>query len=261
MEHIAVYESSQDACSSPDHNCDGHTDIASHETIIESSKKRRLDENHDTSHQGRIRSFPHVEGQFATHVYFEVDLPENSASLRGDYSQLVQTLETACQGISSLHHIEMPLHVSLSRTVPIRSIQIGSLLKGLQQTLTQNLKKNRSLDVRIGGSADVLLNDEKTRTFITLPVSDKGEEKLKNIIDRVSKVFVLHGLPKYYEDPIVHASFVWCLGDHHDAIIQLLQNSKAVSHMLQRLQWESKITRICCRIGKKDHIIWHHSFK
>ena len=281
-----MYESSQDACSSPGDNPDCQTDDNSHFHTIESSpkqhteKKRRIDDDdslssqvlegspkvdkkQDTSHQGRIRSFPHVEGQFATHVYFEVDLPENNASLRDDYSHLLQNLETACQGISTLHHIDLPLHVSFSRTVPIRSIQIGSLLKGLQQSLTQHLKKrnDRSLDVWIGGSADVLLNDEKTRTFITLPVSDKGEENLQRIIDQISKVFILHGLPKYYEDPIIHASFVWCLGDHHDAIWHMLQNSTAVSHALERVRWESKITRICCRIGKKDHIVWHHSFK
>lgn len=212
-------------------------------------------------HQGRIRSFPHVEGQFATLVYFELHLAQTGPHL----SRLLGIFD---KGDHVFHRIEPPYHVSLSRTVAIKSIQMRSLISGLKNALksaigTAKRKRMRkgmwdlhgSLDVRVGESASILVNDEKTRTFLSLSVSMQGTMSLETVISSVSKVFKLHGLPEYYQDPNIHASVGWCLGNQEKSMQGLLQSSDSQSS-LKHLAWSASVTRILCRIGKKEHVVW-----
>lgn len=284
MEHILAYTTSDSPCEddSPDPGEFEHTNIApisAPETISgERSKKRPSRDPHrysecvkkerkeEVSHQGRIRSFPHVEGHFATHVYFEVYFPKDGAV--AEYmSRFMQIFDA---GDQKFYRIDPPLHVSLSRTAAIKSVQIRSLLSGLQQALksilvTPRRKKEKcvnnsynGLDIQIGKSSDILVNDEKTRTFLSLSVSVKGTNDctlLEQIVVKVSNIFKLHGLPEYYDDPKIHASIGWCLGNQEGYMQHLLQSPDAQRY-LQRVGWNEHVTRILCRIGKKEHVVW-----
>lgn len=100
------------------------------------------------AHGGRIRSFPHVEGNFALHIYIPVPL---SSIVR---RQLDPLISKACTLVPELESMEIDLpshlahmkskhihyslklatefHISLSRTVPIRIHQIDSIVPMLR---------------------------------------------------------------------------------------------------------------------------------
>mmetsp|Transcript_5555 Transcript_5555/g.10891 ORF Transcript_5555/g.10891 Transcript_5555/m.10891 type:complete len:263 (+) Transcript_5555:58-846(+) len=211
-------------------------------------------------HQGRTRSFPHVEGQYATHVFLEIALPD-SERVRKIYDAFQLHLSTHVGPQSRMHPIEngtrasknretMCLHVSLSKTVPITSVQMESLLRELKAAFR---KKKRALHLRIGGAAKVLVNEDGTRTFVALHVTDPGG-MVEDMIESVSRVFIRHGLPKYYDNPDIHVSIAWCLGN--SATGRLKEALSACSTLLHRLVWNTHITRVLCRIGAKDHCVW-----
>lgn len=265
MEHILAYTSSEEETTQRE-----NIGVDLQPTVEESATEKGHpgDERENEClqiHQGRIRSFPHVEGQFATHVYFELTVNGEQSK---HISQLLHVFDT---GEETFHHMEEPFHVSLSRTVAITSVQIQSLLSGLKHALKKTIMTHRkrprkatveacSLPVRIGESASILVNDEKTRTFLALSVSMQGSTPLhgsclEQVIHQVSKVFKRHGLPEYYEDPDIHTSIGWCLGNQKGHMQRLVE-SPICQRSLNDLSWSSSVTRILCRIGKKDHIIW-----
>jgi U6 snRNA phosphodiesterase len=78
-------------------------------------------------HQGRIRSSPHVDGQFATHIYVCLSLHPSSRM----FSLLDQILECAQTVVPTLHPMwpsghstsKRELHISLSRCLFLRAYQ------------------------------------------------------------------------------------------------------------------------------------------
>lgn len=263
MEHILAYTSSEEEDTAQRENAGVHLQPTVEQSATEKGHPGDERENERLQvHQGRIRSFPHVEGQFATHVYFELTI---NGEQNKHISQLLHVFDT---GEETFHHMEEPFHVSLSRTVAITSVQIQSLLSGLKQALKKTIMTHRkrprkaiveacSLHVRIGESASILVNDERTRTFLSLSVSLQGSTPLERVIHQVSKVFKRHGLPEYYEGPNIHTSIGWCLGNQEGHMQRLLE-SPICQKNLKDLSWSSSVTQILCRIGKKEHIIWSH---
>ena len=91
-----------------------------------------------SQHQGRIRTIPHIEGQFAAHVYVSLPL--------GRCSQLYKILQAilcdAKASIPTLHeiwttgHTDQPprpeLHISLSRPIFLRAHQREDLKRAVK---------------------------------------------------------------------------------------------------------------------------------
>jgi hypothetical protein len=258
MDYIAEYssDSAEDERNAP---ISAKTDTASCHADSEATITIK-DAGKTDVHQGRTRSFPHVEGQYAAHVFLEIALPD-SERVRKIYDAFQLHLSTHVGPQSRMHPIEsgtrasknretMCLHVSLSKTVPITSVQIETLLRELKAAFR---KKKRALHLRIGGAAKVLVNEDGTRTFVALHVTDPGG-MVEDMIESVSRVFIRHGLPKYYDNPDIHVSIAWCLGN--SATGRLKEALSACSTLLHRLVWNTHITRVLCRIGAKDHCVW-----
>jgi len=201
------------------------------------------DRHRKQTHQGRIRSFPHVEGQFATHVFFEVPIHTFAhcipcpGRINGDgqdalrnWQSVIRKMSASVPEIVDMMEGDAPLHISLSRTVPITSMQISSLLSELRKAI-QKIKKPQRL--RIGPHASVLVNDEKTRTFVTLSVREMegGQSSIQKCIDAVSKVFIRHGLPPYYDNPEIHVSVAWCLGEKHRDHLETILKAVSYTHL------------------------------
>lgn len=153
-------------------------------------------------HHGRIRSFDHFPGNWATHVLISFVLPDT-------FPELVASLKTvwpeeACE----LHTGDLKdFHVSISRTVPIRHHWIDPLKALLQRGF--NGKRRFVCNFPTIG---VYVNDEKTRTFLALKVGI-GVSQLEKMVAVVDKAYEEFDLPKYYEKSSFHASFAWSLGD------------------------------------------------
>ncbi|CAG8518478.1 2641_t:CDS:2, partial [Acaulospora colombiana] len=88
-------------------------------------------------HQGRIRTKPHVEGNWATHVYVEVTLPD-------EFVDLICKIKTCAQnivgdGINVYSCIEdsdkedSKLHISLTRPIFLKYFQIEKFWDGLRK--------------------------------------------------------------------------------------------------------------------------------
>jgi len=213
--------------------------------------------NSNITTQGRIRSFPHVPGNFALHVFIHVPTIE---PCRPPLENLLQQVKQTFPDFSPVDPLEsvstLPLekgktpilaqpsyHVSLSRTCPIRLPLAETLLTSLRN----NLHQIKRFQLRVHPVLEVFLNDDKTRTFLALNVSAKpvlagqlvvssklavtGEvasdknDPLLQAIDAVSDAFEMEELPRFYSTPRPHISLGWLLGDQSAALSAAVLNS------------------------------------
>ncbi|KAJ6339409.1 hypothetical protein OIU77_007388 [Salix suchowensis] len=65
---------------------------------------------------------------------------------------------------------------------------------------------------------EVFVNDDKTRTFLSLEVLTGGLAEITKQIQLVNDVYKLHNLPEFYKDPRPHISLAWALGDVSDEL-------------------------------------------
>ena len=203
-------------------------------------------------HEGKVRQFPHVDGQFATTVFFKV--PPSS-----ELTTLLDAMDTrdsqpSTRETASPQWTPMPadeLHLSLSRTVPIVDAQRHSLLAELTKAIDKLGKKRTKrlrqgppvpLDIRIGPQSMLLTNDDASRTFLALTAHDPTTT-LHDIVDATTTVFTRHGLPGYYPEKKMHVSIAWCLGDHRHG---------APRPPFRLAAWTVPVDTVTCRIGKKD---------
>ncbi|KAF9454836.1 hypothetical protein P691DRAFT_655574 [Macrolepiota fuliginosa MF-IS2] len=162
-------------------------------------------------HQGRIRTTPHVDGNWAAHVYVSINLNRSHAL----YSLLSSVITQASQSVPTLHNLVMgqdrdknytELHISLTRPIFIRAHQ--------KEDLRQAVKKlaQRSPFTLSFTSFAELHNDENTRTFLTMEVG-AGHHELKKLCGDLEPF--LQGLRQhsYYSSPRFHASIAWALLD------------------------------------------------
>lgn len=87
-------------------------------------------------HQGRIRTTPHVEGQFVAHVYVSLNLNRRSRL----YKIIQDILSDAKVVVPSLHNLwsadarRLELHVSLSRPIFLRAHQREEFKRAVKNT-------------------------------------------------------------------------------------------------------------------------------
>lgn len=181
-----------------------------------SEKNGEKETRHDgESHEGRSRSFEHVEGNWATYVYVPLISTENvkiiynslTASLRSEYS-------------ANIHFFPLKdCHISLSRTVAVRHYWIDTLFTNLKNAFESMKKFYYSL-----GDLKVYTNDDETRTFVSLEVS--MNRHFLNAIESTDAVFREFDLQEYYKDPSLHVSFAWLLGNQKDEVENYLKKEQ-----------------------------------
>ncbi|KIM43234.1 hypothetical protein M413DRAFT_26402 [Hebeloma cylindrosporum] len=160
-------------------------------------------------HQGRIRTTPHVEGQFAAHVYVSLALGRQSLL----YKVLQGVLRDAKEAIPTLRDIWSPveanappdLHISLSRPIFLRAHQREDLKRAVK-----NIAKAHKPFVLSFAMLSELINDERTRTFLTIEVG-AGHLELRSLSDALTPVLQAIRQQGYYANPRFHASFAWAL--------------------------------------------------
>ncbi|CAN7030448.1 hypothetical protein Bca4012_044303 [Brassica carinata] len=215
----------------------------------------------------RVRNFPHVDGNYALHVYIPVFIPllakkeiacvlKRVASLV-PHLHLVEAdipLSILCNDDQKLDHaLGREFHISLGRSVPLRVHQINSLVSMLRQKL--QLHKRYWIDFN---KWQVFVNDDSTRSFLSLEITTSGLSEISKQIDAVNEVYKLHNLPEFYKDPRPHISLVWALGDIRTslkgAVDGELKKLRAGGCVQNRI-FTSKFSGIECKIGNKTHKI------
>ncbi|KAI0718424.1 hypothetical protein C8T65DRAFT_804065 [Cerioporus squamosus] len=174
-------------------------------------------------HQGRRRTTPHVEGQFAAYVFIPVAVPKKS-KLFGLMSRIFSTakesvpilhpigfteadVDAAREGpsISDDGHVE--LHISLTRPTYLRAHQRDEFRRAVQAATRTRVKFPASF-----ATVSELMNDERTRTFLTLEVG-AGHDYLKELSDSLTPALRSIRQKEFYEQPRFHASLAWALLD------------------------------------------------
>ncbi|MCO5556848.1 hypothetical protein L7F22_010402 [Adiantum nelumboides] len=215
-------------------------------------------------HAGRIRSFPHVEGNYALHVYIPVPL---SAIGRRQLEPLMKKafsiapelkpMETeflSCVTAQASHELTLTkeFHISLSRTIPIRVQQINSIVAMLQNKLDCQKSYWLNLD-----QWELFVNDEQTRSFLSLEVVSKGLSEICRQIQVVDEVFRLHNLPAYYKVPRPHVSVAWALGKALPSLQKAVEELKKSSEVTHDVPLCSHLVKkIECKIGSRTYCIW-----
>ncbi|TCD62342.1 nuclease [Steccherinum ochraceum] len=165
-------------------------------------------------HQGRVRTAPHVEGQYAAYVYVPVRLElERKSKLA---KLLRRTLLRAREIAPTLHPIGIPdtkdgsedgieLHISLSRPIYLRAHQREELKRAVRTIA----KSSSPFDASFATFAE-LENDERTRTFVTVEIG-AGHAELATLTNALTPT--LHSIRQktFYDEPRFHASIAWAL--------------------------------------------------
>ncbi|XP_018559600.1 U6 snRNA phosphodiesterase 1 isoform X2 [Lates calcarifer] len=164
-------------------------------------------------HSGRIRSFKHERGNWATYVYLPYH-PEE------EFRELLDELLSAARAHGVVLTPQDEFHLSLSQTVVLRHHWI--------QPFTQSLRSDLAHCKRFvcsAGKLRVYCNAERTRTFLGMEVCT-GHAQLLDLVQAVDRTMTEFHLDTFYKDPSFHVSLAWCVGDltvQIEECIQVLQ--------------------------------------
>ncbi|XP_008066205.1 U6 snRNA phosphodiesterase isoform X4 [Carlito syrichta] len=139
-------------------------------------------EDDSEKHGGRVRTFPHERGNWATHVYVPYEAKEEFLDLLGTLLPHAQTY------VPRLVRMEA-FHLSLSQSVVLRHHWILPFVQAL---------KDRMASFQ--------------RTFVGLEVTS-GHAQFLDLVSEVDRVMEEFDLTTFYQDPSFHISLAWCVGD------------------------------------------------
>ncbi|XP_076988691.1 U6 snRNA phosphodiesterase 1 [Tamandua tetradactyla] len=198
-------------------------------------------EDDSMKHGGRVRTFPHERGNWATHVYVPYEARE-------EFQDLLDVLLPHAQiYVPRLVRMEA-FHLSLSQSVVLHHHWILPFVQALKDRVVSFQRffftANR---------VKIYTNQEKTRTFVGLEISS-GHTQLLDLVSEVDKVMEEFNLTTFYQDPSFHISLAWCVGDARFQLEgQCLQELQEIidefedSEMLLRVHAE----QIRCKSGNK----------
>ncbi|KAL6541685.1 hypothetical protein OROGR_011171 [Orobanche gracilis] len=196
----------------------------------------------ERNNSNRVRSFPHVEGNYAMHVYIPVTIP------------LAQRKELALFVKRVASMVGREFHVSLGRTVPIRVHQRDSIMAMLRQRLQS--RRRYWFDFN---KWEVFVNDDRTRTFLSIEVTTGGLAEIKKQIEAVNEVYRLHNLPEFYKDPRPHISIAWAAGDISSSLKKVIgeemKRHTAAGGLTQKRIFTCLFGGISCKIGNRCYEI------
>ncbi|XP_071770196.1 U6 snRNA phosphodiesterase 1 [Centroberyx gerrardi] len=191
-------------------------------------------------HGGRIRSFQHERGNWATYVYFPYH-PEE------EFGELLEELLSAAGAHGVALNQQEEFHLSLSQTVVLRHHWIQPFTQSLRAGLARCKKFACS-----AGRLRVYCNAERTRTFLGMEVSS-GHAQLLDLVRVVDRTMTEFRLDTFYKDPSFHVSLAWCVGDVREQMKECLQELQSLvddheeGPFLLRLDCEE----LRCRAGNK----------
>jgi hypothetical protein len=214
----------------------------------------------------RVRSFPHVDGNYALHVYIPVYIPSSTKKelihFLKKFSSLVPDLNIVDIDIPLINLVKddqkleqvalgREFHISLGRTVPIRVHQIDSVVAMLRQKLP--FQRRYWIDFN---KWEIFVNDDQTRTFLSMEVKTGGLPEITKQIQVVNEVYKLHNLPEFYKDPRPHISMAWASGDTSELMKRVInQEMKINEELTNRRLFTCKFPGIECKIGSKNYRI------
>ncbi|CAD7092048.1 unnamed protein product [Hermetia illucens] len=193
-----------------------------------------------SKHDGRVRSFQHERGNWATFVYVPVDVP------------ILDDLQNSLIK-SPLIDVELKpssgIHISLTKTVVLQHHWIDSFVSSVRNELV--LTKKFRIQFQ---HLKVYCNEDRTRTFIGLKVNSGMTQQLDAISKRLDTVLKEYRLPEFYKDPSFHCSILWCAGDHETKFNAILKDLETIfqSYFIKSSEeFQMAVNTILCKTGNK----------
>ncbi|CAG8713707.1 3608_t:CDS:2, partial [Acaulospora colombiana] len=150
-------------------------------------------------HQGRVRSQPFVDGQFASHVYVTIPL----SVLGGLINEILESAKQMCKDLELHPLIDLGPSAAHQRD-PLKEV-------------IRNIAKSCSKSVLLTNRPVFFLNNEEgTRSFLTLEVG-AGHLQLAEVSQSMAPFLQELRQPSYYLHPRYHTSVAWILTLSSDA--------------------------------------------
>ncbi|KAG7444759.1 uncharacterized protein BT62DRAFT_981523 [Guyanagaster necrorhizus] len=218
-------------------------------------------------HQGRKRNTPHVDGQWAAHVFISLGLNRKSPL----FSLLSEAIKSAKDDVPTLNDFwskdgdtAPELHVSLSRPIYLRAYQREDLKRAVKSLALTHPRFTISFS-----TFSELTNDERTRAFLTIEVG-AGHHQLSQLSTALAPTLQSFRQKDYYAEPRFHASIAWALLDEtspSESHTQFLTVPGIPSRSIDKLnkKYQSGLSEsmnfydadtLCVKIGK-DVFSWH----
>ncbi|XP_012599423.1 U6 snRNA phosphodiesterase 1 isoform X3 [Microcebus murinus] len=144
-------------------------------------------EDDSEKHGGRVRTFPHERGNWATHVYIPYEAKEEFLDLLDVLLPHAQTY------VPRLVRMEA-FHLSLSQSVVLRHHWILPFVQALKERMA-SIQRFFFTANRV----KIYTNQEKTRTFVGLEVTS-GHAQLLDLVSEVDRVMEEFSLATFYQD-------------------------------------------------------------
>lgn len=193
-------------------------------------------------HDDKIRSFPHVRGNWPTFVYTKYS-EENFQIL-----EVVNKLKTIlCSKIAGWQICD-DFHISLSRTVVLKYHWITTFNTSLQKAL----KNFARFDLNFN-SVNVYCNEENSRTFISFEVDVLSQEYLTAISKTIDTLLDDFKLPTFYKKPSFHMSVLWINGDKKSVLNGVLSelNHVLIQEYNNNTLTTLRVENVYCKCGNK----------
>ncbi|KAI5121075.1 hypothetical protein M0805_008588 [Coniferiporia weirii] len=157
-------------------------------------------------HQGRVRTTPHVEGQFAAFVYIPVALEDTS-----ELHKLLEEAVLRAKDIEPTLKCDWPgterrpceLHISLTRPIYLRHYQREELKRAVKAAARAHDPFTASFS-----TFATFENDERTRAFLGVEVG-AGHSEFKSLSKSLEPALKLLHQKEFYSEPRFHASIAW----------------------------------------------------
>ncbi|XP_052741642.1 U6 snRNA phosphodiesterase 1 [Bicyclus anynana] len=190
-------------------------------------------------HGGRVRSFPHVRGNWATFVYIDYPDKENLLKLIDKFATTLATVDESCSKCEDIH-------ISLSKTFVLKYHMINTFTSSLQEVL----KNIDSFELGFE-SVDVFCNEDKTRTFIALKVDCFAHRYLISITKKIDNILRDFRLPEFYNEPSFHMSILSINGDKKQCVLKILHQLN--QHFMNQEEKVDTIiiNKVNCKSGNK----------
>ncbi|KDQ62251.1 hypothetical protein JAAARDRAFT_203423 [Jaapia argillacea MUCL 33604] len=182
-------------------------------------------------HQGRIRSSPHINGQYAAYIY--IPLVVEPKSRLGKL--LGRVVKAAKEVVPTLHPIGVvedgvgdgegeELHISLSRPIYLFAHQRDDLKRAVK-----TLAKSHPPFTASFATFLELTNDERTRTFLTAEIG-AGHAEMRAMSEALTPTLQSMRQKEFYSIPRFHASIGWALLDRPDSKVSCTLDVKDASN-------------------------------
>ncbi|KAH8243590.1 hypothetical protein KR032_008723 [Drosophila birchii] len=189
-------------------------------------------------HGGRIRTFKHERGNWASYVY--VPATACAEQLEEFQAEAVAHLDPEVQ-----LQANESLHLSLSRTVVLQYHQIDEFSRSLQTALNSSTSFTATLQ-----GLRIYTNEERTRTFVSAPLDAAFAEKMSAILQPIDQVMLDYRLQQFYKPASFHVSLLWCVGDEEQLLKSKIKELQELIEDQDTLPLAVHEVHLKC--GKKD---------